>query len=124
MVNIKINGDTAIFEVEGWDKLWAFKSSLEIPVAHIRNVYADPNCAMNWLDGFKLIGTSIPHIFRAGTFYMDGDFVFWDVHHAHNTIVIELEHEHLSKLVIEVADPLASIAFLRNAISLQRNHDQ
>ena len=79
MVNISLNGDTAVFEVEGWDKLWAFKSSLEIPVAHIRNVYADPNCAMNWLDGFKLIGTSIPHIFRAGTFYMDGDFVFWDV---------------------------------------------
>jgi hypothetical protein len=51
---------------------------------------------------------------------MDGDFVFWDVHHAHNTLVIELEHEHFSKLVIEVADPIAAIAALRNAISIQR----
>ena len=117
MVNIKINGDTAIFEVEGWDKLWAFKSSLEIPVAHIRNVYADPNCAMNWLDSFKLIGTSIPHIFRAGTFYMDGDFVFWDVHHAPNTLLIELDHENFSKIVIEVADPVAAVADLKNAMA-------
>ena len=120
MVNIKINSDTVIFEVQGWDKLWAFKNSLEIPVAHIRNVYADPNCAINWLGGIKLIGTSIPHIFRAGTFYMDGEFVLWDVHHAHNTVIIELDHEHFSKLVIEVADPMAAIASLTNAISMQR----
>jgi hypothetical protein len=121
MINIKINGDTAIFEVEGWDKLWSFKSSLEIPVTHITNVYADPNYAMNWLDGFKLIGTSIPTIFRAGTFYQDGELVFWDVHHAEDTIVVELKHEQLAKLVIEVSDPMDAVAVLKNAISKQGN---
>ena len=39
MINIKITGDTVIFEVEGWDKLWAFRSSLEIPVVPMRDVY-------------------------------------------------------------------------------------
>ena len=120
MVNIKINGDTAVFEVEGWDKLWALRSSLEIPVSHIRGVYHDPNCAMGWLEGFKLIGTKIPNIFRAGTFYQEGDLVFWDVHHAQNTIVILLDHEYFAKLVVEVANPIEAIAMIKSAISMQR----
>jgi len=121
MVNIKINGDTVIFEVEGWDKLWAFRSSLEIPVAHISNVYSDPDCAIGWLNAFKVIGTAIPKIFKAGTFYQQGDFVFWDVHHPENAIVIELEHEHFAKLVIEVAEPIDAIASIKNAINMQHS---
>ena len=116
MVNIKINGDTIIFEVEGWDKLWALRSSLEIPVAHIKDVYRDPDCAMGWLDGLKIIGTGIPNIFKAGTFYQQGDLVFWDVHHAENTITIELEHEHFGKLVIEVTEPNDAIALIKNVM--------
>jgi hypothetical protein len=48
MVNIRIEGDVAVFEVAGWDKVWAFKSSLEIPIVHISDVYADPHPAMGW----------------------------------------------------------------------------
>ena len=116
MVNITVHGDTAIFEVQGWDKLWAFKSRLEIPLAHIKNIYADPDRAIGWLDSLKLFGTSIPNIFRAGTFYQQGDLVFWDVHNAENTIVIVLEHEHFNKLIIEVADPAAAVGLIKNAM--------
>ena len=38
MVDITIAGDRAIFRVEGMHKLWAFRSELEIPLAHIRGV--------------------------------------------------------------------------------------
>ena len=76
MVNIDVNGNTAIFEVQGLDKLWSFKSRLEIPVNHIRTAYQDPNCTMEWLNSFRLMGTSLPNIFRAGTFYQQGDLVF------------------------------------------------
>jgi len=116
MVSVTIRGDTAIFEVESWDKLWAFRSRLEIPLVHIKTVYAEPDIAIGWLDSLKILGTSIPDIFRAGAFYQHGGFVFWDVRNAENTIVVVLEHEHFSKLVIEVADPAATIGFLRNAI--------
>jgi len=42
MVTIDVNGNTAIFEVQGLDKLWSFKSRLEIPVKHIQTAYQDP----------------------------------------------------------------------------------
>lgn len=121
MVNIKVNGEVVIFEVAGWDKLWAFKSSLEIPVQHITDVYADPNPALAWFDGIKIIGTGIPTILMAGTFYQEGEFVFWDVHNARNTIIVELMHEHFSKLVIEVAEPDSAVSTIRNAIYARKS---
>lgn len=117
MVEISVVGDKAVFEVEGWDKLWSLKSRLEIPLAHIKGAHADREPAMGWFDGLKLIGTHIPRIFKAGTFYQEGDFVFWDVLNPEKTIVIELDHEHFGKLIIEVADPVAAVNLLESAIS-------
>jgi hypothetical protein len=117
VVEITVVGDKAVFEVEGWDKLWSLRSRLEIPLAHIKGVHADPKPAMGWFDGLKLGGTAIPHIFRAGTFYQQGDFVFWDVRNPDKTIVIELEHEHFAKLILEVDEPQAAVSLLDNAIS-------
>jgi hypothetical protein len=116
MVEISVVGDMAVFEVEGWDKLWSLRSRLEIPLAHIKGAHADPAPAMGWFDGLKLIGTAIPNIFKAGTFYQDGGYVFWDVHHPEKTIVIELDHEHFAKLIIEVADPNAAVSLISKAL--------
>jgi hypothetical protein len=116
MVEITIVGDKAVFEVEGWDKFWSLRSRLEIPLAHIKGAHADPAPAMGWFDGIKVMGTAVPHIFRAGTFYQEGDFVFWDVHDPVKTIVIDLDHEHFAKLIIEVADPNAAVSRINTAI--------
>jgi hypothetical protein len=105
MVNIKIDGNKALFEVQGWDKVWSLRSQLEIPLSHIKGAHIDPAPPMGWFRGVKLGGTSVPNIFRAGTFYQEGELVFWDVHHPEQTIVIELEHERYKKLIIEVEDP-------------------
>ncbi len=113
MVSVKRNYNSVIFEVKGWDKVFAFKSSLEIPVEHIIAVYAAPNIEMNFLDSIKLLGTSIPKVFRAGTFYQQNEIIFWDVHNTENVIIIELEHEHFKKLVIEVDNPAEAIAIIK-----------
>jgi hypothetical protein len=60
MVRVSIEADRVRFEVEGWDKLWALKSSLEIPLAHIRSVGIDPEPARGWWHGLRLPGTEIP----------------------------------------------------------------
>ena len=120
MVEITINGDKATFEVVGWHKLWSLRSRLEIPLAHIKGVRADPKPAMGWFDGLKVAGTDIPHIFRAGVFYQEGNFVFWDVSNPEKTIVIDLEDERLAKLIVEVADPKAATKLLGDATSRLR----
>src|SRR5437868_3365638 len=113
MVEIDASGDRLLLEVQGWHKLWALKSRLEIPLAHVKNVYADPKPAMGWFQGLKLAGADLPHIFRAGLFYQEGNLVFWDVRHPEKTIVIELEDEKFAKLIVEVDDPEAALQTIR-----------
>ena len=36
MIDVTIAGSNAIFEVEGWDKLWSLRSRLTIPLARPR----------------------------------------------------------------------------------------
>ena len=120
MVEIRIEGDKVIFEVQGWDKLWSLRSQLEIPLSHIRDAHADPEPAMGWFQGLKIAGTGLPNIFRAGTFYQQGEFVFWDVHEPAKTIVLELEHERYRKLIIEVADPEREVEKIRGSLAGSR----
>lgn len=117
MVEIRIEAEKAIFEVEGWDKLWSLRSRLEMPLSHIKDAHADPHPAMGWFQGLKLAGTDLPNIFRAGIFYQEGGLIFWDVRHPEKTIVVELEHERFDKLVVEVADPAAAVALIKNALA-------
>ena len=116
MVEITIEGDRVRFEVEGWDKLWSLKSQLEIPLAHIDSVRADPEPARGWWHGFRLPGTQIPGVLTAGSFYQHGGMVFYDVHDPEGTIVVELDHEQYERLIVEVADPAEAVARLSAAL--------
>ena len=117
MVEISIHGDRARFEVEGWDKLWALRSRLEIPLAHIRSVRVDSEPARGWWHGLKLAGTGIPGVLTAGTFYEHGGVVFYDVHDPERTIVMELDHETYKRLVLEVSSPEAAAALISEAVA-------
>jgi len=117
MVTVSIEGARVRLEVEGWDKLWAFKSQLEIPLEHIDDVRADPEPARGWWHGFRMPGSQIPGVITAGTFYQHDGAVFYDVHDPERTIVLELNHEHYKRLVIEVDDPSATVAKLNAALA-------
>jgi hypothetical protein len=119
MVTISIEGDRVRFDVQGWDKLWALKSQLEIPIAHIRSVRVDSEAARGWWHGIRLPGTQIPGVLTAGTFYSSDGAVFYDVHDPDKTIVLELEHEHYKRLVVEVENPSLSVSMLQSAIALR-----
>lgn len=116
MVTITIEGDSVVFEVQGWDKLWSLRSRVTIPSSHIIAAHVDPHPAMGWFEGIKLLGTGIPDFFRAGTFFQDGELVFWDVRNPEKTIVVELEHESFRKLIVEVEDPEKVVALLTTRI--------
>ena len=101
--------------MEGFDRLWALRSRLEIPLAHILAVEANVDQVGRWWHGFKLIGTDVPGLLAAGTFYFHGELVFWDVHDPARTIIVSLDHERYKKLIIEVADPQATASMLNAA---------
>ncbi len=118
MVEISVVEDRLHLRVMGADKLWAFKSSLEIPLQHIAGIRADPSVARGWWHGLRVPGTNVPGVITAGTFYQDGKRVFWDVHHPDNTVVIELHDERYNELIVEVADPNQTVQMVRAALGL------
>ena len=117
MVDVTIQGDRAVFNVEGLHKLWSFRSQIDIPLMHIRGVDADPEQVGRWWHGIKVIGTDVPGMFAAGTFYYHGELVFWDVFDPERTVIVSLDHERYKKLIVEVADVAATVALLRDALN-------
>lgn len=116
LVDLSVAEGKLTLHVRGADKLWALKSSLEIPLVHIVSVRADPEIARGWWHGIRMPGTNVPGVITAGTFYQHGKRVFWDVHHPDKTIVIGLRDERYNELVVEVADPEAAVSLIQNAL--------
>jgi hypothetical protein len=116
MVELAIEEGKLKIHVKGADQLWSFKSSLEIPLAHIAGVRADPSVAHGWWHGIRMPGTQVPGVITAGTFYQHGKKVFWDVHHPENTIVLELHDERYDELIVEVADSAAALRLIQDAL--------
>jgi len=115
MVDLSIADDKLILNLRGADKLWALKSSIEIPLQHISAFRADPSVAHGWYHGIRMPGTNIPGVITAGTFYQHGQRVFWDIHNPDKTIVIELRDERYNELIVEVADPQAAVELIKAA---------
>jgi hypothetical protein len=117
MIDLSIAEDTLTLHVRGADQLWSFKSTLEIPLAHIAGVRLDPEAAHAWYHGIKMPGTNLPGVITAGTFYQHGQRVFWDVHHPEKTLVIDLHSDSYNELFVEVQDPEAAVSLIQSALS-------
>lgn len=116
MVDLSVADGKLTLHVRGADQLWAFKSSLEIPLQHVAGLRADPSTAHGWWHGIRMLGTNIPGVLTAGTFYQHGKQIFWDVHNPDNTIVIELRDERYNELIVEVADPQFAVELVTAAL--------
>ena len=116
MVELSIADGRVHLEIKRWDKLWALRSHLDIPIEHVRSARVDVEAARGWWHGFRLGGTNVPGVLTAGTFYEVGDgLVFYDVLDPDRTVVLELTHERYRRLLIEVSDPEEAVKRLRAA---------
>jgi hypothetical protein len=126
MVEIAIDRDLLKVHVHGTHKLWALKSEIDIPLAAIRSVTADPVRARH-AKGIRNPGTSIPGVLNAGTFYEGVHRVFWDVHNPDRAIVIELDaigglllnDDRYDELIVEVSDPAGAVEQITRAMAAQ-----
>lgn len=114
MVNVRIEGDTVVFDVQGLHQLWAFKSRLDIPRSRVIGARHEPEAVRGW-KGWRVPGTHVPGLITAGTFYLDGRRIFWDVRDPSNTVVVDLDDQEYNQLVIEVEDPAAVVEMLTGA---------
>ncbi len=117
MAEVELTENPLIVHVRGMDRLWALKSRLEIPLAHVADAKVDPEMARGWRKGLRAPGTHVPGVITAGTFYQEGERVFWDVHDPERSTVVHLKDERCARLVIEVDDPPATAAAIQGALS-------
>ncbi|MEA2298279.1 MAG: hypothetical protein QOF77_1215 [Solirubrobacteraceae bacterium] len=113
---IELSDESLVVQIERGDRLWALKSRLEIPLAHVVDVKPAAEEAHRWLHGLKVGGSHIPGVISVGRFYSHGQWVFWDVHDAEKAIEVALQDDRYDRLVIEVRDPAGEIARVRAAI--------
>jgi hypothetical protein len=115
MAQVSIHADTLIVEIEGMDRLWALKSRLEIPLANVRGVTADPG-AITEPKGLRTSGTHMPGVITAGTFRVDGERIFWDVRDPAKAVVIELHDERYARLIVQVENPRTTVELIERTL--------
>ncbi|MEV4199767.1 hypothetical protein [Micromonospora globbae] len=116
MAKVRVDNDRLIVEIEGLDKLWALRSRLEVPLLNVRGITADPGIVKE-PKGIRAPGTHLPGVITAGTFHIGGERVFWDVRDPAKAVVIELRDERYARVVVQVADPRATVTLVERAIA-------
>ncbi len=121
MARIEIADGRLSVIMEGLDKLWALKSRLDIPLAHVTGVAHDPAQAGRWPRGLRLPGSFIPGVITAGSYWQPGHgeedgWSFWDVHKPERAIVITTSHERYRTIIVGVDDPEAAVREIQAAL--------
>lgn len=115
MAQVEITDGVLVVAMQGFDRILALKSEIRVPLEHVIRADSGEEDASNWFHGFR-VGTNVPGVVVAGTFYWHGDRAFYDVHHAEKAVAITLRDEKYQRLIIEVDDPAATIAAINAAV--------
>ena len=119
---VELTGDTLVVRFPGTSAFLAFKQPLAIPLAHVRQVDRATHGPDERWESFLGLGTWLPGVVGATRFRHASGRVFWNVSDPANAIVVQLEQEHYSRLVIDVADADGTIATVRAAIAVRAPH--
>jgi hypothetical protein len=124
MASIEVTRNELIVRMHGWDKVWAMRSSVRIPLARVRGVRAKPAEAHFddvIVESTRGIGTYMPHRIAAGLVHLPDGPAFYAVHNPTRAIAIDLEADAMRLVVIEVDDerPEDAVSRIQNALSVR-----
>ena len=114
MNRITLTDHSLTVEPAGLDKLWSFRSALDIPLAEVRGATHDPGM----IDEPK--GPRAPGLHTgsevAGTYRRDGKKDFWNVSGRADIVVIQLDGSgEYDRLVLSVDDPAQVVDRINDA---------
>ena len=116
MTIVEIDDSQLAVHIQGWHRVFALKRTITVPLAHVIGAKANPS-AINTPRGFRAPGTRLPGVITAGTFRRRGSKEFWDASRdPTKTLVIELQDDQYSRLVIDVEEPAATAAQIETAL--------
>ena len=115
-VQVAIEGGDLLVTLRGLDRVLAMKGSLRFPLARVRGVAVSDRKLVPHT-GFRLPGTSLPGVIRAGSYGTGAARDFWLVRRAAEVLVIELEPgQPYRRLILELDDPQAVALALRPTV--------
>lgn len=100
MARIELEPNRVSVHLNPLDEILALHGSLHIPYSHIRSV-AFEQVPSIWYRGFRL-GTDLPGVKVAGSFYNGDGVVFYDFHDPSRCLTFELDHETYKRVVVQV----------------------
>lgn len=100
MAHVELESGCVDVQMNPLDEILSLHGSLRMPYSHIRSVSTDP-VPPAWCRGFR-IGTNVPGIKVAGTFFTGDGVVFYDFHDPDRCLTFQLEHEHYRSVVVQV----------------------
>jgi hypothetical protein len=114
VVEVSLHGDDVVFRMLRSHKLWALRSEIRVPRAHILDVRREEP-ESPFLKGWVNIGTFMPGVILAGSFHVRGKWHFYDVVDLSKTVVVDLQNERFERLSVQVADPDAVVRLLKGS---------
>lgn len=114
MATLEIKNQSLVVTVEGIDKLFTFRHSITVPLAHVIGVEVRPDIEkiMYMPVETQFRGVRVPGTVVAGTLVLaDGSGnVFCDVRNQEQAIVIDLRHDEFKRLIVELSDQTPEVA--------------
>ena len=111
MLKIIPNEKGIVIHLEGIKEILSLKGEIKIPWKSIKRISSSKP---KWLIFTPRIGTNLPGVLMAGTFYRVKGKSFYFVRHLDRCITFTLEDHQFAEIVIEVKDKEKQIERLRN----------
>lgn len=119
MPRLELTDHELVVHLTAWESVWSLRRSFRVPLTQIRGATDDNGFAGDAL-GLRLPGTHIPGLITAGTFIKGSDKQFVYTLRKLQTLVIELEGNSWSRLVIGVPDARAEATRINAAVTSRR----
>jgi hypothetical protein len=100
MVRVTVGRENVTLRLEGSTKLLALKSSIVIPLSKIEKVSTE-QVGPFWLPRMR-VGTHLPGVFTAGTFWVREGKTFFYVHDPSRCVTFYLKGHEYRRVVVEV----------------------
>ena len=112
---VEPDGEDLVVRFHGWDRLWTLRRQTRIRTADLTEVGTVPVAALHpsaW--SWRLRGTMIPGVIRAGSFIDTHGRELWDVRATGDALLIELGPDApYRRMVLQVPAPAETASRLR-----------
>ncbi len=116
---VTINGDKVVFELHGIDKILAIKSSITVPLRHIKSVSTEK---VDWkpLKHLKVAGSFMPGVVKDGRYLTSDGLMFFEMRHTNKCVTVILDNETYGKIIFEVDGKESIAKMINDAIAKQK----